>query len=335
MFDFSKVHTEPISTQFVLSRVSDSQVFSHYFGEFELGKVYPSVFRKDRSPSTGFYVGKTGKLIYNDLATSERFDCFAFVAKLNSLTYGKAIQLVASDFGLIASDSGCVVDARTLSFGLSVDKEAKRQTIIQIIPTRWTDNHLSFWREFDITKEELIENEVYPVGSLFINKNKIYNPLKLLRFAYLQRDGENEYLKIYSPHDNRMKWVSNIPLNLPFGSDKLPKKSDTLIITKSQKDRIVLKKLFSDVIATQNESESALPAGMHQQFQEDYKHRIIFWDNDPTGKKSSELMSEKGFSCVSIPENKFRIKDASDYVAWYGISALRDLLKNELKVLVD
>jgi hypothetical protein len=133
MFDFSKIHTEPINSQFVLSRVSDAQIFSHYYGKFELGKVYPSVFRKDRSPSTGFYVGKTGKLIYNDIATSEKLDCFAFVAKLQNISYGEAIRRVAADFGFIHSSKGCVVTLDTLRHGLSVDKEAKKKTIIQLV----------------------------------------------------------------------------------------------------------------------------------------------------------------------------------------------------------
>lgn len=327
MFDFSKVHTEPINSHFILKRVTDSVVFSHYFGEFELGKVYPSVFRKDRNPSTGFYVGKTGKLIYNDLTTSEKLDCFAFVAKLYNISYGEAIKRIATDFGLLAGTTSVVPSSDVLR-GLQVDKETKRQTIIQITPSKWTDNHLSFWREFEITKEELITNEVFPVRNLYINKKRIYNPHNYIRFAYLQRDKENEYLKIYSPADRHMKWVSNIPLNVPFGFDKLPNKSDTLIITKSQKDRIVLKKLFTDVIATQNESESSLPASMQEQFLQSYTKRIIFWDNDPTGVDNCKKFNDKGFGYFNIPKTyyeKFKIKDASDFVAYYGVDALKEL----------
>lgn len=332
MFDFSKVHTEPINAAFVLKRVSDAQIFWHYYGEFDLGKVYSSIFRKDRKPSVGFFIGKSGEIVYNDFSTGENLNCFAFVAKLFNVSYGDAIRRVAADFGLIDGRSA-TVDFSRLRAADSLDREAKRETIIQITPGKWNESNLLFWREFEITKDELVANDVYPVKSLFINKAKITNPKKYNRYAYLQRDKEGkEYLKIYSPQDSRMKWVSNIPLNLPFGIDTLPKKSDTLIVTKSQKDRIVLKKIFSDVVATQNESESSVPDWFVEQSANDYKTRIIFWDNDPTGVENCKKFNEKGFGYFNIPRSyyeRWKIKDASDFVAFYGVDALVDLLKEK------
>ncbi len=57
-----------ISAKDVLSKVNDAEIFTHYFGEFEIRRAYSSVFRKDAHPSTGFYVNRHDKIIYSDLS---------------------------------------------------------------------------------------------------------------------------------------------------------------------------------------------------------------------------------------------------------------------------
>lgn len=334
MFDFSKIYSAPVNTDFILSKVADSVIFYQYFGPFELGKVYKSKFRKDRNPSTGFYVNKLGRLIYNDITTGEKLDCFAFVAKLYNISYSDAIKKIGNDFGIIGDSKQSIVSAATFKAASEIDKDCKQKTIIQVKPNRWKEENLAYWREFEISQKELEENDVYPIGDLYINKQKIYNPHNYLRYAYRLKYNGEEFIKIYSPHDTKMKWVSNIPLYIPFGLDTLPQSGDKLIVTKSQKDRIVLKKLFPAVIASQNESESALSSEIQEIIKNnhDFKRKIIFWDNDPTGVEACKKFNEKGFGYFNIPKEcyeKFKIKDASDYVAYYGIDALADLLKEK------
>lgn len=328
MIDFSKVYTEPINRDFILARLQESDIFYNYHGSFKLGVVYSSKFRKDSTPSCGFYINKNGKLIYNDLKTGEKLDCFAFVAKLFALTYGEAIQRVAKDFGIIQSDSKLVYKPNP---DFELDLDVKSKTIIQFSPKRWDDNNLLFWRKYDIVREELEKENVFPINELYINKKKIYGK-DVQRYAYLERSNGEEFVKVYSPYDKQMKWLSNIPLYVPFGLKDLKFKTDTIIITKSKKDLIVCKKLFSDVIATQNESESALGFDVQDMLLSNYEHAIIFWDNDQTGVDNCKKFNEKGFGYFNIPKmeyEKFKIKDASDYVAYYGVDALADLFKEK------
>lgn len=330
MFDFSKVHTERINRDFILGKVSESQIFYAYFGPFEFNRAYNSKFRKDNNASTGFYINKTGRLIYNDIKTGEKLDCFAFVAKLLNITYSEALKRVAIDFNIIDGAKLLNVTDFVLKRGAELDGQSKKKTIIQVRPRYWTDRDLTFWREYEITKAELIRERVYPVDRLYINKQEIYNPNNYLRFAYIERAGEEAYAKIYSPADPRMKWVSNIPLNLPFGLNDLSEDyDDTLIITKSKKDLIVLKKIFKNVIATQNESISALSDSIITNVCSKFQKKIIFWDNDETGVENCKKFNSKGFGYFNIPKSyyeKFKIKDASDFVAYYGIDALKELL---------
>lgn len=191
---------------------------------------------------------------------------------------------------------------------------------------------MQYWRLYEVTEQELRKNRVYPVDELYVNKKRIWNKNNDLQFAYLETFEDNDYMKIYTPFSTQMKWLSNIPLSVPFGLSDLPYKSKRIIITKSKKDLIILKKFFTDVIATQNESESALTEELQAHLHEKYDERIIIWDNDPTGVENCTLFNDKGFGYWNVPKAeylRFKIKDVSDYVKYYGIDALEALFQQK------
>lgn len=334
MFDFSKVYSCPINKSFLLSKLSEEAIFFYYFGKpFKLGERYSSPFRKDRNPSMGFYINKNGFLTCNDFRTGEKLDCVAFVSKLYNITYGEAIKKIAGDFGLISSEEGVKVSINSLKSLESFDRDFKKNTLIQIVPSKWEKRHLNYWKLYEITKEELIREKIYPVKELYINKVKIGNRGNYIRFAYLQQHEGKNYFKIYTPDDTYgCKWFSNIPIFVPFNIDSLDYSNDTIYITKSKKDLVILKKLFKNVIATQNESESALNNETCSHLLEKFKKRIIIWDNDETGVENCKKFNEKGFDYFNIPYSeyeKYKIKDPSDYVRYYGLEALEELFKQK------
>lgn len=328
--DFNRIPTDA-NDEYVLSRITDNQIFYYYFGPFKLGEVYPSKFRKDRNPSTGFYVNKHGELIYNDLSTSEKLNCFAFVAKMFNLKYWDAVRKVAADFGLVYGKDAKVVTAQILKATEDFDRDRKNETMIQFKPGKWSEEHKKFWKLFEITGAELKRERVYPIEDLYVNKFYVSNPNKEIRFAYVENIEGKDKIKVYAPYSKKMKWLTNIPLNVPFGLNDLKFESDKVIITKSKKDLIILKKFFSDVIATQNESESALREDHTDLLTKRFKRKIILWDNDETGLNSAQKFVDKGFESFIIPLEEYQrhgIKDVSDYVKYYGLDALKDLFKN-------
>lgn len=331
MIDFNKIPPGYITKDFILSKVSDSQIFYYYFGKFELRKAYPSVFSKDKHPSTGFFIGKSGELVYRDWRDGRVWNCFQFVAALYGLKYYRALEKIANEFGLL-DESKKIVSEKIIKEGMDMDTTVKGKTIIQFKPEAWSDKNLLFWRRYEIVQPELEENNVYPIRELYINKQKIYNRDNHIRYAYVVKHKGEDYVKIYSPTDPKMKWVSNIPLDIPFGLETLKHASSKIIITKSQKDLIVLKKIFDEVIATQNESEGSFPQWLQDRILEDYENRIIFWDNDSTGVEQCTKFNSKGFGYFNIPKeyyDQYKIKDASDFVLYYGLDALKDLFKQK------
>jgi len=330
--NFSSVESPHlVNSEWVLNKVDQNQIFYAYFGDFiPYKKSYNSVFRKDRSASTGFFFGDSGELVYYDLGTGENLNCFAFVAKMYGIKYGEAIRKVACDFGLIQCE-GLHFEKKEINNSINFEKKNKEEREIQIIPAVWNLKHAKYWRQYGITKEELEKEHVYAVDKLFIDKNLIVNKNDVLRFAYVVSVKGKGYMKIYSPYADKFKWISNINLNTPFGWDTLNLDSETVYVTKSLKDMIVLKKIFPSVISTQNESEGALNSGLVKFLCKNFKKRIIVFDNDAVGVENCKKFNEKGFGYFNIPKDYIYegIKDPSDFVAAYGIEKLKNLFKQK------
>lgn len=335
IFDFKKVKVTAspvvLTTDWILSRVTDAQIFFHYYGRFKLGTACKVAFRLDKHMSATFFIGKSGEIVYYDFRDNTGMNCFQFVKKVYNVDFNGALKQIASDFGLIDRKSS-VCSPKMMDEGAKLDRELKRDTLIQFTVKPWSKaigGSLSYWNLYEITQGELERDGIYCVDRLFLNKVEIKNPNNYHRFARCETYGDNQTgVKIYSPHDKEMKWLNSIPLDVPFGINTLNTTSNLVMVTKSFKDRVILLKLFDSVIATQNESEGALPNVIISMLDQLFDKKVIVFDNDEVGVTNSRKFNEKGFGYFNIPEKerlRFNIKDPADYVATYGVEALREL----------
>lgn len=337
VLNFSDVEApQKVTADWVLDRVSTESIFYNYHGPFIPKKAYSSVFRKDSSPSAAFfYSNKTGKLKYGDRGTGESWDCFAFVSQMFGITYGEAIKKVACDFGLTKCE-GEPMAKKILEANIQFDKKLKEATVIQIVPGKWTKEMLDFWRQYEITRTELDFWSVYPVEHLFINKQYISNRNDRMRFAYLIRHKGKEYIKVYIPYADRekeLKWITNATLEPVWGMEQLDYTKNTVIVTKSLKDLMVLKKIYPNCVSTQNESEAALTDGLISHLKAHFSRIILWWDGDMDGKeKASKMCLKWGIESICVPEDEFGTKDPSDFVKRYGLKALKQFF-HEQKLL--
>lgn len=333
MIDFNQVDAAfNLDKEFILSKVSEEQLLFYYHGHFVLGKAYPSKLRKDGHPSASFYIGRNGKIMYYDFATGERYNCFEFVGKLLHLSFGDSLIRIASDFGIIDNKIIKPLAKSIIDQGVKFDREIKKDTLIQFVPGQWTEKRLLYWGQYSLYLDDLKRAEIYPVDRLFINKNEIRN-LDHLCFAYIIKDKKTKKImvKIYSPYSESMKWITNIPLTVPFGLETLKYSTDHLIITKAKKDMEVLLKLFPSVIGTQNENPSSLPDKLVKHLCHNFPRRTIIWDADETGVNNCKLFNSRGFGYFNTPKELMEqgIKDVSDYVKAFGLKALEALLKQK------
>ena len=119
MYDKRRVKkpTTPLTIEYILSKVTEYEIYSHYLGQFKVGAIYNSPFRKDRNPSFGVYYSKrANKLLFKDHGTGE---CGGIV-KFVSLFTGK------TDYQDILQD---IVDR------LKITKNTKLDSTKQYIPT--------------------------------------------------------------------------------------------------------------------------------------------------------------------------------------------------------
>lgn len=320
-----------ITTDYILSKIDEQVIFYYYFGRFELNKVYQSKFRADKTPSTGFYINKKKVLTYHDLKTGEKLDCWNFVAKLYGLTFKQALYKIANDFGLC---KGCKLQVPEKVFlaAKTVDLEAKEPTLIQFIPDKFNSSNLLYWRYYEITKDELVREEIYPVKKLFINHKEISCSTEQ-RYAivvnYRDEDELKTGLKILSPTDLKMKWLSSVPLWAVGDLETMPHLSKNAFVCKSKKDKIVLSKWLTDCCWTQNESKTCFPENAQQKLLTEYEKTYLVYGADPHGVEQCQTYNTAGFLYFNTPKieyEKYQIEDPADYIKSYGCMAFEKLL---------
>ena len=251
------------------------------------------------------------------------------MAKQHNLAYGQALEQIAIDFGLLEGK-------KTSNVEPSVKKRKpliKQEKVIKILACAFTKEHLDYWAKYHVTEQELKENKVFAVCELNINGWTVPRNPTDISFGYLITDRKGkDYLKVYTPANVEFKWCSSSPNNLMFGITTLPKISDTLFICKSQKERIVVKKIFSDVVSLQLENTGSLDLDELANLRKDYKHIIYFGDNDTAGIKFiNEHMHKYVDKCYHFPPHfltKFNIKDLADFCQFFGVNVLEQYFKH-------
>lgn len=332
MFDFKEVKaTHKLNKDFILSRISDSMIFGYYHGPFKIGEIYSSKFRKDRSPSAGFYVSSSGKLIYNDLGRNgEKFDAFAFVQRLYNLSFSDAIKRIATDFGLLTNVQSAAAK-KVMSDMANFEKKMRAETKIHFVADKWNSENFAFWKEYGITVDELKSNDIYPIKKLYIAEKFIPNRDNNLRYALCVPMKDELKTKVYSPGAEDLKWVSNIPNDIPFGLDRLKFNTEHVFVAKAQKDRLIIQK-FLDSIASQNESVHAISVQADRTMKFNYTNQFCGWDNDWPGLRGMVGMRAKGYTPIYVPVEmriKEGIKDFSDLAKAKGLKAVEKLLKQQ------
>ena len=331
-----------VTAEMVLSQVDDLLIYRYYLGPFRLGPKIKNPFRTDIHPSFGvFYGTRTLKLMWKDFKTEESGDCFNLVGKLFGLTYYGAIEKVAVDFGIIKGQS--IVTKKQIEEARAFKEEfQKREFLIQVERRPMDDEELAYWAQYNITKQDLLREHIYGINKIWINKRRM-NLSNTFHFAYYFP--EQDKWKIYSPYDTEKKWFGNISTYQMEGLDDVhvsyvggvdgtvEEPGDPIIITKSRKDRIILKKLYHNVCSSQNESEAAIPKEMDEIF-DMAEAKYCWFDSDEPGKSANRRLNHRGYKWINVPNElyeKHKLKDPGDVIKHFGWEKGSEVLVNEMK----
>ena len=323
-----KISTKDISTEsesvtldYIRSKVTDLDIYQAYIGKFKVGMIYNSPFRTDKNPSFGcYYSRKTKELMFKDHGSG---DC-GNVIKFVSLITGK------TNYNDILNDIVKKLNIKSTTKLSSVkEQDIPHDTVIGVVRQPFTEIDIGFWNSFRITESTLKKFEVSSIKYYLCNGvvHGIYsddNPM----YAYKVY---NHY-KIYRPLSNKfVKWRNNLT-NLDIqGYKQLPKTGDTLIITKSLKDVMVLYEMGISAISPSSES-TFIPDNVLEDLKKRFKTIYILFDRDQAGVKYLRKLSLKTGLKPILIHKKFKAKDISDAVKVNGFDMIKNWFFETLKL---
>jgi hypothetical protein len=282
----------------ILEYVSQEDIFQLVFGfepvEFE---YVTSPFREDNSPGCWFeYDINTNKLRFTDFADTRvikgikmsNIDCFDAVTVYYDMpNFYKTLEFIKAK----------LIDGKDIKHDIihikprEVKRERVKNKVGVLINTRdFLILDRNFWQNrYRITKENLIEDKVFPIQKFKLTNTKSGDHLFRtpdIAYAYTEFDSGNK--KIYRPSKKgKRRFITNCSANDIGGMHSPIKSGRLLIITKSYKDFRVLRNLGLNVRWLQNE-------GMYPDTEEwweliaAFDKVVVFFDNDSAGIKSAQ-----------------------------------------------
>lgn len=309
-----------ITLDWILSKVTEYDIYAKYIGQFKVGMIYNSPFRKDKNPSFGIYYSKrTKQLLFKDHGTGECGNVIKFV----SLFTGK------TEYNDILSD---IVDNLNITNNTKLVSSKQyippTETVIGVVRQEFTDVDINYWKQFNIS--------INTLKKFNVNSIKYYLCNGIVKGTYKRENPMYAYkvynnFKIYRPlADKYTKWRNNLTDYDIQGYEQLPQKGDILFITKSMKDVMCLHEMSYPAVSPSSES-TFLPKDVLEQLKTRFKRIIILFDRDVAGvKRSRKLSRETGLEAIFI-NKKFKAKDVSDAVKANSFEEIKNWLDETIK----
>ena len=319
---------DEITLESILKNTTEFDLYSFYLSEnIQVGRAISSPFRDDKNPSFVFFKGDNNKLMWHDFATGDSGDIVSYVREVFKLTYKEALEKIHDD-----------VKSKKISFslkGIDITEDLKTvKTIISIKRKNFTVTDDEFWGQFGLDREDLKFFDVYPISHFWVNDDP--QPYTYTKEQPMYAYKMYNRFKIYRPltPNRKNKWRTNTRMNDIQGWSQLPYKGSLLIITKSLKDVMVLRKLGYYAIAPGSESAS-MPEKIMNQLKERYKKIVILFDYDDGGLNGATKLSKKhGLEKVFIPyefKEIYNAKDVSDFYKEFGKTKTKQMLRQIIK----
>ena len=321
-----------LTKEIILSKISEYDIFKFYMpnSNWSIGAVTHSPFRNERTPSFIISSKDGQSLRYIDFGdTSKKGDCFNFVKDLyNISTFSEVLNKIDKDFNLGISSGKLNTDYKKIVKDWKQPEIiVKDYTFIQVKTRKFTNEELAYWNDYYQDVDDLKANNVFSISEVYLNKKRFTLNNNELRFGYLY----NGHWKIYKPFakNKRFKWVpNNVPITEMDGKDDIIN-CNTVFITKSKKDYMVMKKIYPNCCAVQNEGIGCFSEDNVNFIKDNSKKQILSFDSDETGVINSKLITDKfGFDYCNVPRTYLNegIKDWADLAKIHGLKTIENYL---------
>ena len=317
MYDSTK-KKEPLTIEYILSKVSEYDIYASYIGQFKPGLIYNSPFRKDTNPSFGIFLSKrTGKLLFKDHGSGVCGDVIKFVREYTGISnYNEVLQEIVKRLK--------ITNKTVLKSTKPIES---KETVIGIVRQAFTKIDEQYWGSYHISMPTLEKYNVHSIKYYLCNGivKGIYkdeNPM----YAYKVYNN----FKIYRPlGDKFTKWRNNLTEFDVQGYAQLPKKGNLLIITKSLKDVMVLHEMGYNAVSPSSES-TFIPDIVLNDLKKRFKNILLCFDRDIPGVQNMRKVSLKTGLKGFLVHKSFKAKDISDAVKTNGFESVHDWLKKLL-----
>lgn len=370
-----------LTKEFILSKISQVSIFSAYTGVdaeiiehcIDTGEFISSPFRVDEHPSFGFRYDNRGKLKAKDFAGYFHGDCFDAAALVISEIIHKNVDISNKGWFIFALKH-IAYTFRNIIYGKDKDENIEgiiaegvnaarnRKPIIEFVPRQWNNYDKNYWGKFHVPISYLNTNFVYPVDYFYINRKvnpepKYYyeNDRKDVCYAYmLGQDKRGVYnIKLYFPNRKHgtVRFITNSNcleglLNLELSE------YDSIIITKSTKDRISLRAYLDAIDLSISYGGTALRTiGLVNIPHESYKLKqneydwlrakcpngliLSLMDNDNTGyREAIWLRNNYNIIPLCIPR-EYEVKDFAELRSKYSIETIKELINLSYNYIAD
>ena len=320
MYDKEKAKLSDITLDWILSRVTEYDIYAHYLGQFKVGMIYNSPFRKDKNPSFGiFYSKRTKQLLFKDHGTGDCGNVIKFVSLYTGIINYNDILLDIVDKLKITSDTKLVSSKQYI---------ASTETVIGVVRQDFTAEDINYWSQFNIHIDTLKKFNV--------NSIKYYLCNGIVKGIYKKENPMYAYkvynnFKIYRPlADKYTKWRNNLGQYDIQGFKQLPKTDNLLIITKSLKDVMCLYEMGISAISPASES-TFIPDDVLDNLKKRFKHILICFDRDTAGIKYLRKISLKTGLKPLLVHKKWNAKDISDAIKLNGFENIKNWLYETIK----
>jgi len=311
-----------LRSEYILSRVSEEQICEYYTNsKVSLkGKFIKSPIRsalglpEDKTPSFS-YTYRKGVLIWKDWGIGNSGNCFELIKVLYNISYKEALEKIYKD--LI---EGRYIISKPLT---KVSYIEDNEVLISYTIQPFTGFDILYWQKFNIDISLLTFYNVYSIKILSVKEHQFNSYWRNPMYVYTYN---KDNFKIYKPFDNKKyKFMRIGKGELLEGYDQLDWVGNLLIITKSQKDVMCLRSFGYNAISLQSET-SRLSEDTYRLLKKRFKNIVSLYDKDMSGVQGSNRL----LISYNIPQlfidDKYNVKDISDFCAEYGAEKTREYL---------
>lgn len=299
-----------------------------------------SPLRTEQNPSFSLYI-YNNTIFWKDFTLGVSGDVFKLISKMFDINYNESVYKIYQEM----IKNNFLLNERKI---YNVHKSIKiSNSSIEITPfifkNKIPQSYFDYWEQYKvITKNILKKNNVFAVKYVMLN-DTIYARYKnndiIILYKEKRKNNNKIYRKIYRPFNKEKKWLSNYRGDskwLIHGLSNINKTVNYIIITKSNKDKMVLEGLGYNSVNVQNEGIS-IPKEIINYLKSLYEYIYIFYDNDFNKSKNwGQIAAKKQkqiypcFSNIMIP-SKYECTDISEFINRYDIEKTSNLLQKLIK----